>query len=401
MVKRNHGRPGRRGLSRWGVGAFIGLATVVGCGGTEELTVYLDSDLTPAQIDQARIDVSRDGDSQYSRDIDPQLDSLASGYTLRLENGGDDGSEVDLVLQGLDEGNPVIERRVEVRFSSDHKLVPLHLCQSCLGIDCEAGQSCVRGSCVDADLDAGALADADDEDAYALTCTGSGGAGGGGGGPTTCDSRCETSAACGECPFRAISGSMSLNFTIARYEVTRQEYQAFLDVAPVPHDELPSMCQSTVDFTPDEDANALACSGDCDEHPAVGVTGCQAAAYCYWAGGYLCFDTQWRAACEGPTTGPQTLYPYGDSYEAGRCNGDGQNAGTLEANMVGICEGSLDTLYNMSGNAAELTRVAPDGAFEVRGGHYQSPATELTCTSVAPEPPGGAAQVGFRCCYDR
>lgn len=392
-----------RSLRRGHVAAFATLALVVGCGGSEELTVYLDSDLSSVQVDQTRLEVQRDGVLQYDRDIDPQADSLGSGFVLTLKNGGDAGSEIALVLQGSKDGGLVVERRAVVSFADGNKLVPLHLCQSCLGkLDCDASQSCYRGTCVDAGIDAVDLPDASDEDAYTLDCGAGGTGGGGGGGPGFCDNRCKTSDACGECPFQAIAGDpIHLPYTVDRYEVTRANYQAFLAVNPVPHDRLPAMCQGTVDFEPNADHNAEACSGDCDDHPVVGVTGCQAAAYCHWAGGYLCFNTQWQVACEGPNTSPTTLYPYGDAYEVGRCNGDGQNTGTLPANVAGVCEGSLDALFNMSGNAAELTRIAPDGAFEVRGGHYQSPATELTCASAVGAPVGGSAQVGFRCCYDQ
>jgi hypothetical protein len=123
---------------------------------------------------------------------------------------------------------------------------------------------------------------------------------------------------------------------------------------------------------------------------------------CAAAGARLCADEEWSEACGGSFG---YLYPYGDIYEAGACNGVDYDGGVGEALPTGSladCKSSYD-VFDISGNLREWTTENPSPDIHVlRGGSFNTPMIGLTCefkTSQAKDDVILPA-VGFRCCKD-
>jgi len=123
--------------------------------------------------------------------------------------------------------------------------------------------------------------------------------------------------------------------------------------------------------------------------PSTGVDLGGARAACAGRGKRLCTRSEWRRACGG-------TYPYGGTYEAGRCataSDDGAPGAVAAAGSKKGCR-SPSGAYDMVGNVAEWTS---DGA--VNGGSAFKNAADGTCNSASKRV-GGASYVGFRCCAD-
>lgn len=266
-----------------------------------------------------------------------------------------------------------------------------------------------------------------------------------------CASTCGTPG-CGTCPATARTPVPAAggDYEIDRYEVTIEQYSAWLATGPSTAGQT-ARCPWNDSFEPGvisqaaRDAAAaagleigtkcddwLASKGPLDQQkPITCIDYCDAVAYCAWAGGHLCgkigggtldvtsdqFDTnatdpelsEWYRACSN--AGAQ-LYPYGDTYMAGTCN---DTNGHIEA--VGTfsgCEGGYPDIFDMSGNVGEWedactnyggTALAGQNCLRV-GGAYYDDAVTLTCgkdaagdtvnhQTVLSIPSDGT---GFRCC---
>lgn len=116
---------------------------------------------------------------------------------------------------------------------------------------------------------------------------------------------------------------------------------------------------------------------------------------CKKAGKVLCTADVWVTACHGAGTS-QPLYPYGNQYEARRCNDKNLGLdGPLLTGELAHCEGGYPGVFDMSGNRAEWTSTG----YRLFGGGYSSAPADLECGSFTVHCPvcsiGGA---GFRCC---
>jgi len=149
--------------------------------------------------------------------------------------------------------------------------------------------------------------------------------------------------------------------------------------------------------------------------------------WCEARGKRLCSDVEWIAACEGQQ---QRLYPYGDDYEAHRCNDDktwispswqtlgnwpsqaarDEAARLYQADPSGSrsnCR-SEDGAFDLTGNVAEwVVRTLPNSNNydHVMKGCYWSGCyggSKPNCSFVNPAHPGGfrSYEAGFRCCLD-
>ncbi|MCU0660867.1 MAG: MopE-related protein [Myxococcota bacterium] len=137
--------------------------------------------------------------------------------------------------------------------------------------------------------------------------------------------------------------------------------------------------------------------------PWSGATFDQARAACAAAGGQLCSQEEWLAACEGAA--PSTAYPYGDTYAASACNGKDYQGDT----DVPVATGSLasclseDGVFDLSGNLREWT-LDPTDTDEVnhvvRGGSFNTPAIGLKCAFTMSRADNDVVlpALGFRCC---
>lgn len=97
------------------------------------------------------------------------------------------------------------------------------------------------------------------------------------------------------------------------------------------------------------------------------------------------------------------MRPYGDAYEAGRCNLD-EAAGGLEAVMSRPgCVGGVPALFDMLGNANEWidSCEADEGAGDlcvVRDAFYASPPSAVCATVGTRNRSSSHSARGFRCC---
>ncbi len=149
--------------------------------------------------------------------------------------------------------------------------------------------------------------------------------------------------------------------------------------------------------------------------PWSSITEPQAAQACAAAGKRLCTSTEWQAACQGLAL---RTYPYGNTYQSDACNGndydhdcsapDDDRALPTKTAMgcptkpaQSACVSSFGA-FDLSGNLKEWTSSQTQGAFQVRGGGFDTAAGGLTCQFdfVAMEAGFSFPNLGFRCCLD-
>jgi formylglycine-generating enzyme required for sulfatase activity len=144
-------------------------------------------------------------------------------------------------------------------------------------------------------------------------------------------------------------------------EVTCGQYAAFLATGPLLSSQ-PAVCAWNTSFVP---ALGWPCT---DENlPVANVNWCHAYSFCAWAGKHLCggvgggpvadggvivaTEDAWFLAC---THGGTRLFPYGNAYDAGACNGVDRDAGgPVDVASLPGCEGGYTGLFDMSGNVVE------------------------------------------------
>jgi len=243
---------------------------------------------------------------------------------------------------------------------------------------------------------------------------------------------------CQPCPdgMQQISFSDGLAFCIDRFETTQGEYNQFLsELTLQPALELPDpvLCPPTESFEPGggEDCMSGYDPGGGEALPVVCVDFCDAMAYCNSRGKRLCggrggrklertvatvnkpSDDEWLAACMGANG---SKYPYGDVYEAGRCNID--SPGVEPVTAFRGCD-TPNHIGQLSGNVSEWVWICNDnrdfGELRclVRGGEYGTTDPELAACGFIDvnargealprrslEPAGISPGVGIRCCMD-
>ncbi|MCB9554303.1 MAG: SUMF1/EgtB/PvdO family nonheme iron enzyme [Myxococcales bacterium] len=156
---------------------------------------------------------------------------------------------------------------------------------------------------------------------------------------------------------------------------------------------------------------ARACSKP-DALPWVNVDYATAAAACAASGLRLCSGAEWGRACAGPAN---QSYPYGNVYEADRCNGLDYDTNpatpqndddVLPTGARPRCTRDLGggPVFDLSGNVWEWTSqdLSPAGdgsARAVRGGSAGNIDGGLTCQFDNATPVGAfRGNIGFRCC---
>ncbi len=145
-----------------------------------------------------------------------------------------------------------------------------------------------------------------------------------------------------------------------------------------------------------------------EDHPVVWVSLDDARAYAAWAGVRLPTEAEWQRAAQGPAA---SAWPWGDSLDPGRCNGNSASTTGVRAYPSGAAPwGCLD----MSGNTWEWTESERDDGHTryvmVRGGSHLIVTGSMWYTASGAQPcsvhekvlllGGGIdrlATVGFRC----
>ncbi len=192
-------------------------------------------------------------------------------------------------------------------------------------------------------------------------------------------------------------------FYIDRFEVTNADYRNFYrTLSPdLEADHRPST------WVPLADGGYGPPKGK-EDHPVTGVNFNDALAYAAWAGKRLPTEDEWEAAARGAKG---LLYPWGDSYEAGRAND--RNAHVGETSRVGGYEtgNSPFGCSDLAGNVEEWTASAEDGTVVTealktnailvvtRGGSFSSGPEGVTATFrwVSPGLSTRKNNIGFRC----
>jgi len=144
--------------------------------------------------------------------------------------------------------------------------------------------------------------------------------------------------------------------------------------------------------------------------PADLLTWTEARAACERLGGWLCTSAQWEDACDGVVGPGGSRYPYGDTYEAGRCaTGDKRGAALKQPVLTGSRKGCVSAfgVHDMAGNLWEWADPQQEDSAgapqtDKRGGaHYMDGRAWSSCKENNPShPPGFRASITFRCCFD-
>jgi sulfatase modifying factor 1 len=145
------------------------------------------------------------------------------------------------------------------------------------------------------------------------------------------------------------------------------------------------------------------------DHPVNCVDYYAAEQYCAFAGGRICSESEWLAACAG---GEGRAYPYGSTYEIDTCNmqslgnpiADREKA-TAAVGSNATCVGGLEGLYDMAGNVWEWVDECKDDYCKFRGGAFLTDDPidlYAACGSACSgnDKSFKNAAIGIRCCRD-
>lgn len=192
------------------------------------------------------------------------------------------------------------------------------------------------------------------------------------------------------------------SFALGRYPVTNEQYAAFLAAAGYWPDDAHNFLRHWSGQRPPEGREA---------HPVVWVSPRDAVAYARWAGLRLPTDEEWQWAAQGPEG---RAWPWGDCFEAGRCNDAGAGTTAVDAFPTGV---SAAGCYDLCGNTWEWTAPELDDGWHrwrlLRGGSYFAAQGSAWYTDGGParadthlrfllmgEGLNRCATVGFRCAAD-
>lgn len=154
-----------------------------------------------------------------------------------------------------------------------------------------------------------------------------------------------------------------------------------------------------------------------DDHPVVGVSWFEAAAFARWAGKRLPGECEWLKAAAWPVPGgdgrlSQRRYPWGDCMDLGRCNVWGSGRGKTASVRQFAAGVSVGGVYQLIGNVWEWTSgdfdlvdddnkplELPAPMKAIRGGAFDTYFEQQACCSFrsGEKPAARKHNIGFRC----
>lgn len=184
-------------------------------------------------------------------------------------------------------------------------------------------------------------------------------------------------------------------FSISATEVTVAQYRACVTAGACDVSEVGERCNYHAEGREDHPVN-------CASYHA-------AEAFCAFAGGRVCREEEWLAACRGDD---DRTFPYGAEFDLAACNVqsqtetiEGRERGTVPVGSQWRCEGGLVGLFDMAGNVAEWVDPCRDDYCKFRGAGYLTndpvdlfAACKEACSGNTKALKSGS--VGIRCCRD-
>ncbi len=182
-------------------------------------------------------------------------------------------------------------------------------------------------------------------------------------------------------------------FYIDKYEVTNEEYHAFVSDTgrPAP----PHWVQGKI-------------QRGRERHPVVNVSFEDAEAYARWAGKRLPSAEEWEVAARGPD---RRKFPFGHAFAEKEnvfvCNsleyGQSTKApGTTPVDFFDVPNAASPFgVFGMGGNVWEWTSTDRGGMKILKGGSFSTPQRAIRCSNILAELPAlGFEDAGFRCVRD-
>ncbi len=126
--------------------------------------------------------------------------------------------------------------------------------------------------------------------------------------------------------------------------------------------------------------------------PRTNVSQSEAEALCQKAGKRLCSEEEWEKACKGPGN---AKFAYGNTFVAGKCNtadAEGNKGGLQASGSFPGCVSGYGA-FDMSGNAAEITKTATKGGSADKADYASRCSARIAKSAASP-------MTGFRCCAD-
>lgn len=189
-------------------------------------------------------------------------------------------------------------------------------------------------------------------------------------------------------------------FGMDRTEVSNADYRKFLDSAG--DSTMPPRDSGQSNYQPN--SRTWGQSGlDQPDQPVVGVTWYDADAYCRWRGEHLPSASEWQRAAGGLSG---TRYPWGDEYEADRCNAadsvhpEGRPVPVGKYARCTTPSGILDPVGNVDEWTASDTTLDDGTAAKLTHGGSWEQSGELhglVTYGSAADPRYSGPDIGFRC----
>lgn len=214
-------------------------------------------------------------------------------------------------------------------------------------------------------------------------------------------------------------------FLLDRYPVTNRQFRQFMEAGGY---SLPALWESDAISALAELVDQTGMPGPRfwrggryptgeDDHPVIGVSWYEAAAYARWTGKRLPSDCEWLKAAAWPVPGAegrlsQRRFPWGDLMDRGRCNVWGSGPGRTASVRQFAAGVSVGGVYQLIGNVWEWTSGDFDAADAdgrplellapmktIRGGAFDTYFEQQACCCFRSGERSRARKhnIGFRC----